>query len=855
MLYPPPIVTTGSATSITNSEAILNGTVNPEGTEAKYYFQYGTKEKELTSKSAEGSAGSGTTSVEVSKAITSLTAGTTYYYRLVATSSGGGTTDGTEQSLETAAKPTAETRAATNIGEATAKLYAIVNPKGAETKYYFQYGTEKEKLESKTAEASAGSGRSIVEVSKEITGLERNTKYYFRVVATNVYGTVDGAEQTFTTLNWAITGSATGITATEAVVHGTVNPHGLATTSQFEYGLTTSYGTTVPSTAESAGSGTAQIGKGYILTGLSPDTTYHFRLVGKSSEGTVDGKDATFTTSALTTEFISTFGSAGTGNGEFYEPTGIGVNPINGDVVVSDEKNNRVQVFNEKGEFVRTFGSGGTGNGEFKEPRGVAVDSKGNIWVTDTGNDRVQEFNEKGEYLAQFGTVGNGNGEFLEPKGLAVDSKGNIWVADSGNNRVEEFNEKREYVRQFAAGTDPIGVAVDSKGNVWTDNEDETGAIEEHNEKGELVQKFANRGEGSGDVRYPKRLTIADGNVWVPDAGNGRVDVFNEKGEYVTKFGDSGTELEKMSDPTGIAVDAQGRIWVADDESDRVDKWRITVLRPTFSSSFGSFGTGNGEFDEPTGIGVNPSNGDVVVADGKNNRVEVFSEKGEFVRTFGSAGTGNGEFKEPGGVAVDSKGNIWVTDTGNDRVQEFNEKGEYLAQFGAVGTGNGEFEAPKGLAVDSKGNIWVADSGNNRVEEFNEKREYVLQFAAGTNPIGVAVDSKGNVWTDNEDETGAIEEHNEKGELVQKFANRGESKGDVLEPKRLAVDSAGDVWVPDSDNDRVDVFNEKGDFLRSFGSYGTGREDMEHPNGVAVDHGGHVWIADDENNRVDEWIR
>jgi DNA-binding beta-propeller fold protein YncE len=154
-----------------------------------------------------------------------------------------------------------------------------------------------------------------------------------------------------------------------------------------------------------------------------------------------------------------------------------------------------------------------------------------------------------------------------------------------------------------------------------------------------------------------------------------------------------------------------------------------------------------------------------------------------------------------------------------------------------------------------KANIWVADSGNDRVEEFNEKREYVRQFAAGTNPIGVAVDSKGNVWTDNEDETGAIEEHSETGVLVQKFATRGEGKGQVLEPKRLAIDSAGDVWVPDGGNDRVDVFNEKGDLLRSFGSYGTGSEEMEYPTGVAVDHGGHVWIADDENNRVDEWIR
>ena len=851
-LQNPPTVTTGSATGVTEKEATLHGTVNPEGAEAKYYFEYGTT-KSFGSKTAEASAGSGTTNVEVSKVLASLTGGTTYFYRIVATNTGG-TSFGAEKTFETTAKPTVETKPATSVGETTAKLNGSVNPKGAETKYYFEYGTT-ESYGSKTAEASAGSGFSNVEVSKEITGLLRNTTYDFRIVATNIDGTTDGANQKFTTLSSVITGSATGITATEAVVHGTINPHGLATTDQFEYGLTTSYGTIVPVPAESAGSGTTVLGKGYILTGLQPSTTYHFRLVGINSEGTTDGKDATFTTGALSAQFVSAFGSEGTGNGQFKEPTGIGVNPINGNVVVSDEKNNRVQVFTEKDEFVRAFGIEGSGNGQFKEPRGVAVDSKGNIWVTDTGNNRVEEFNEKGEYLSQFGTVGTGNGQFTSPKGLAVDAKGNIWVADSGNNRVEEFNEKREYVRQFAAGTNPIGVATDAKGNVWSDNEDETGAIEEHNEKGELLQKFATRGSGNGQVLDPKRLTVAYGGVWVPNAGNNRVDVFNEKGEYVTKFGTAGSEPEQMKDPTGIAVDTHGRIWVADDENNRVDRWRISVLRPTFSSSFGSFGTGNGQFDEPTGIGVNPINGTLAVSDEKNNRVQEFTEKGEFVRTFGTEGTGNGQFKEPRGVAVDSKGNIWVTDTGNNRVEEFNEKGEYLAQFGTTGTGNGQFTSPKGLAVDSKGNIWVADSGNNRVEEFNEKREYVRQFVAGTNPIGVAVDSKGNVWSDNEDETGAIEEHNEKGELLQKFATRGSGNGQVLDPKRLAIDTAGDLWVPNAGNNRVDVFNEKGEYVTKFGTAGSEPEQMKDPTGIAVDHSGNVWVADDENNRVDKWIR
>ena len=650
------------------------------------------------------------------------------------------------------------------------------------------------------------------------------------------------------------TGSATGVTATEAILHGTVNPNGFATTDHFEYGETTSYGTSVPVPSESAGSGTTEVAKGYILTGLKPSTTYHFRLVGTSSE-TTNGKDASFTTAALTPTFSSNFGSSGTGNGQFNQPTGIAVNPANGNLVVPDEGNNRVQIFNESGTYLSQFGSFGTGNGQFNQPRGAAVDLKGNVWIVDTGNNRVQKFNESGTYLSQFGTKGTGNGQFTSPKNLAVDAKGNIWVADSGNKRIEKFNEKGEYVLQFSAGTNPIGVAVDANGNVWTDNENETGAIEEHNESCGFVTSFVKRGSESGQVLEPKRLAVdANGYIWVPDAANNRVEVFNSKGEFVTKFGSFGSGTEQMNYPVGVAVDPRGNIWI-DDNNNRVDHWKISSpWPPTFSSNFGSSGTGNGQFNQPTGIAVNPINGKLVVPDEGNNRVQIFNEKGEYLSQFGSFGTGNGQFNQPRGVAINSTGNMWVVDTGNNRVQKFNEKGEYLSQFGTKGTGNGQFTSPKGLTVDSKGNIWVADSGNKRIEEFNEKGEYLIQFSAGTNPIGVSVDSKGNVWSDNENETGEIEEHNEKGEFVQKFASRGSGNGQLREPKRLVIDANGYIWVPDAANNRVEVFNEKGEYVTKFGSFGSGAEQMNYPVGVAVDPRGNVWV-DDNNNRVDHWIR
>ena len=839
----------------------LKGTVDAEALATSYYFEFGPTTSYGT-RTTEVSAGSGTTRVEAEPTVCGLTPNEQYDFRVAATNSSG-TTYGENETIETksigeSGCPSATTESASTILRSEATLNGTVNPDGSETKYYFEYGPSTS-YGKKTSEAGAGAGTSGVKEGRTITGLSSATGYHFRIVASSSKGTAYGADKTFTTPSTSApsetTGSATGVTATEAIVHGVVSPNGLSTTDQFEYGTTTSYGTTVPVPAESAGSGTAEIPKGNILTGLKPSTTYHFRLVGMNSDGTTDGNDATFTTVALTPTFSTTFGSSGTGNGQFTEPAGIAVSPMNGDVLVADEKNNRIEIFNEAGEFLKKFGAEGTGYGQFKDPRGIAMDSKGKTWVVDTGNDRVEAFSETGEYVSQFGTKGTGSGQFVEPKSLALSPKGVIWVADSGNNRVEELTTKGEYQRQIPTGTNPVGIAVASNGDVWNDNENETGAIEEHGEKGELLQTFGLRGEGNGQVREPKRLFVANGYVWVADAGNNRVEVFTEKGEYVTKFGTKGTGGEQMEYPVGVAVDERGNVWVTDDNN-RVDHWEmVSPWPPSFSNSFGSSGTGNGQFNQPTGVGVNPIDGDVVVSDEENNRIEIFDEAGEFLKKFGSEGAGHGQFKEPRGIAVDAKGKVWVTDTGNNRVEEFTETGEYVSQFGTKGTGNGQFAEPKGLAIDAKGNVWVADSGNKRVEELNEKGEYLRQFSTGPDPVGVTVETRDNVWSDDEAEAGAIEEHNEKGELVQRFAARGGGNGQVYQPARLAFDWTGHLWVADSGNNRIEVFNEAGGYVTQFGLYGSGSGGMEQPRAVAVDPRGNVWVADGSNNRVDRWIR
>lgn len=129
-------------------------------------------------------------------------------------------------------------------------------------------------------------------------------------------------------------------------------------------------------------------------------------------------------------DYVSQFGSSGSGNGQFSSPAGVAVDQKTGDVYVADGNNNRVEKFSRAGAYISQFGASGTGNGQFDFPGGVAVDPKtGDVYVTDDVNDRVEKFSSGGVYISQFGGVGSGNGRFKTPVAVAVDpSTGDVYV-------------------------------------------------------------------------------------------------------------------------------------------------------------------------------------------------------------------------------------------------------------------------------------------------------------------------------------------------------------------------------------------------------------------------------------------
>ena len=271
---------------------------------------------------------------------------------------------------------------------------------------------------------------------------------------------------------------------------------------------------------------------------------------------------------------------------------------------------------------------------------------------------------------------------------------------------------------------------------------------------------------------------------------------------------------------------------------------------PTFSKSVGTFGSGEGQFNEAFSVAVSPVNGAVAVADPLNNRIQIFDEEGKYVRQFGTKGSANGQFKEPYGVAFDKQGDVWVADTYNNRVQELTATGQFIRAFGAEGTANGAFKNPFAIVVDGSETVWVADTYNKRVQAFSATGTYLSKFSTGEYNFGIAVDSGGDIWSST---SSAIRENSSAGALLRSFGSSGSSNGQLWNARGIAVDGHGNVWVTDSFNDRVQVFSATGEYLTKFGASGSGNGQFSYPGAVALDPRGNVWITDKGNSRLQRW--
>jgi DNA-binding beta-propeller fold protein YncE len=169
--------------------------------------------------------------------------------------------------------------------------------------------------------------------------------------------------------------------------------------------------------------------------------------------------------------------------------------------------------------------------------------------------------------------------------------------------------------------------------------------------------------------------------------------------------------IQKLSvdDPAGLVLDLKGNAYIVETGKNRILEFSSngTLIR-----TWGSSGSGPGQFNSPIGITLDYARGYVYVTDTGNDRVQKFTSDGKFIAKWGSSGSGPGQFQTPIGIDEDeSKQNVYITDVGNNRVDRFSSNGLFVAQWGGLGSGPGQFANPGRVAVDPAGNVYVADFG------------------------------------------------------------------------------------------------------------------------------------------------
>lgn len=274
-------------------------------------------------------------------------------------------------------------------------------------------------------------------------------------------------------------------------------------------------------------------------------------------------------------------------------------------------------------------------------------------------------------------------------------------------------------------------LAVDSQDHIYTigmgiwDNDTSISRVQKYDRNGSLLMSFDPTITGEDKSNFDMEGITVDnkGSIYLSDSHNGIIRKYSPTGTYVTKFGRG-----LLNSPVGMAVSRSEVLYVADRHTHSVQKFS---LDGRFLGKIGSWGKKPGCFEQPTGVAVDKY-GYVYVVDTeywydniRNDRIQKFSPDGRFVTTWGGPGSDPGHFASPYGIAVDRYSNVFVTDSWSEfvypnqyRVQKFSSDGVFLTTWGSEGTKPGEFDMPEGIAVDSQGFVYVGDLYNHRIQIF-----------------------------------------------------------------------------------------------------------------------------------------
>jgi sugar lactone lactonase YvrE len=482
---------------------------------------------------------------------------------------------------------------------------------------------------------------------------------------------------------------------------------------------------------------------------------------------------------------------------------------IAGDIVyVADSGTEQVVMYAlGSGKYLGSFGSkasGATGDTVLDEPRGIAV-HEGVVYVADSGNERIQLYGINGVFLSSLALSGPAGAEkeykLGEPADIAVDMEGRIYVLDDDSKTVKVYGPNGAYVRTLSRTGKPAALSVAEDGVYVADEGGYT--ILKYDFDANLSYSFGSRGEGKSQfldfagmaVDKAQQVYVGDGkkslvNAFVVEAGKALESLPKAAGRASVKWLDN------------IAAEVNQLAWDGKDTFYAVSKDRkgLQILRKGAVA-----GTIKLEDMQLSAVTVD-KNGALWVLDSQGRRAAKLDESGKVLLTFGSSGSGAGQFRDPTAIAVSGNGMVFVADRSNRNVQIFRGDGVFLNALN--GDNAGRLSEPVAMVFDQRDYLYILDAGRKSVFTYSSGGQSMGEFGKTregasllTEPVALAFANDEVLVLD----AGQVKAFTAKGQLLRSFGAKGSGIGGFNEPSGIAYGGGSNLLVADRGNKRVQV--------------------------------------------------
>jgi DNA-binding beta-propeller fold protein YncE len=504
--------------------------------------------------------------------------------------------------------------------------------------------------------------------------------------------------------------------------------------------------------------------------------------------------------------FVQEIHTFGPGNADSFEdPIGISVghNASNvEEILVSDGVSGNEYVFDTSFNLLMTIPPTNANEGT----RDAATDSAGDIYTADYRGNAIDKYSPTGTFITSWG-ASSGCTDVAKPYGVDIDTAdtpNRVYVASSDLEQIKVFDTDGNCLNVGTTGSNAIGTPSSTSNNP-------TGLFQ--------LRRVA-VGAGTNPLIYAadlwglKILTYNSSDGTIASSAQPLLG----SGTYPAAGG--------LNEDHGIAIDpTTSQIFVANTVNQRIERFDLPNGDNAFDWGTKGVQESSASFNWAQGIGYDAEDGNVWVANTRNNRIDEFSTDGTPIASCPNTSRLTSSFNWPMAVAFDSAGTMYVADTFNNRIEAISvsqcSNSTTVTPIWSVGTrgsGSGQFIKPWDIVYDPTQNrLLVTDTDNSRIVALNPS-------------------------------TGAVES-------LFPSITKGTGPGQVEQPEGIAVDASGNIWVADTGNNRVEEFTSAGVFDNQMvGTYGccysAPNTDLNAPQGLAFDSNGLLYVADANNNRI-----